>query len=117
MEDILYLKVEQNIPVTKRELTLKDVATLYSVNKSMVHLIHLFLVRSHLDLDRRRVIFDIPPFKMVVENAGRPAAHPHRFCGREADRNDHSILCVTGKCFTKRSAILPAVPPRMIATS
>ncbi len=36
MEDILYVKVEQNIPVTKRELTLKDVATLYSVNKSMV---------------------------------------------------------------------------------
>lgn len=36
MEDILYVKVEQNIPVAKRDLTLKDVATLYSVNKSMV---------------------------------------------------------------------------------
>lgn len=36
MEDILYVKVEQNIPVSKRDLTLKDVATLYSVNKSMV---------------------------------------------------------------------------------
>lgn len=36
MEDILYVKVEQNVPVTKRDLTLKDVATLYSVNKGMV---------------------------------------------------------------------------------
>ncbi len=36
MEDILYVKVEQNIPVNKRELTLKDVATLYSSNKAMV---------------------------------------------------------------------------------
>lgn len=36
MEDILYVKAEQNIPVTKRDLTLKDVATLYSVNKAMV---------------------------------------------------------------------------------
>lgn len=36
MEDILYVKVEQNVPVTKRDLKLKDVATLYSVNKTMV---------------------------------------------------------------------------------
>ena len=36
MEDILYVKVEQNVPVRKRDLKLKDVATLYSVNKSMV---------------------------------------------------------------------------------
>lgn len=36
MEDILYVKVEQNIPVSKRNLKLKDVATLYSVNKTMV---------------------------------------------------------------------------------
>lgn len=36
MEDILYVKVEQNVPVSKRDLTLKDVAVLYSVNKTMV---------------------------------------------------------------------------------
>lgn len=36
MEDILYVKVEQNVPVSKRDLKLKDVATLYSVNKGMV---------------------------------------------------------------------------------
>ena len=36
MEDILYVKVEQNVPVSKRDLKLKDVATLYSVNKTMV---------------------------------------------------------------------------------
>ena len=36
MEDILYVKVEQNIPVTKRDLKLKDVATLYSTNTTMV---------------------------------------------------------------------------------
>ncbi len=36
MEDILYVKVNQNIPVQKRDLKLKDVATLYSVNKTMV---------------------------------------------------------------------------------
>lgn len=36
MEDILYVKVEQNVPVSKRDLTIKDVAVLYSVNKSMV---------------------------------------------------------------------------------
>lgn len=36
MEDILYVKVEQNVPVSNRNLKLKDVATLYSVNKGMV---------------------------------------------------------------------------------
>lgn len=36
MEDILYVKVEQNVPVSKRDLTIKDVAVLYSVNKTMV---------------------------------------------------------------------------------
>lgn len=36
MEDILYVKVEQNVPVTKRDLTLKDVATLYSASKTVV---------------------------------------------------------------------------------
>ena len=36
MEDILYIKVGQNIPVTKRDLKLKDVATLYSTNTTMV---------------------------------------------------------------------------------
>lgn len=36
MEEILYVKVEQNIPVTKRDLKLKDVATLYSSNRTMV---------------------------------------------------------------------------------
>lgn len=36
MEDILYVKVEQNVPVSKRDLKLKDVATLYSSNTAMV---------------------------------------------------------------------------------
>lgn len=36
MEDILYVKVEQNVPVSKRDLTLKDVATLYSASKTVV---------------------------------------------------------------------------------
>lgn len=36
MEDILYVKVEQNVPVRNRDLKLKDVATLYSANKAMV---------------------------------------------------------------------------------
>lgn len=36
MEDILYVKVEQNVPVSKRDLKLKDVATLYCVNKTVV---------------------------------------------------------------------------------
>lgn len=36
MEEILYVKVEQNIPVAKRELTIKDVATLYCTNKKVV---------------------------------------------------------------------------------
>lgn len=36
MEDILYVKAEQNVPVQKRELKLKDVVSLYSVNKTMV---------------------------------------------------------------------------------
>lgn len=36
MEEILYVKAEQNIPVTKRDLKIKDVVTLYSVNKKMV---------------------------------------------------------------------------------
>ena len=36
MEDILYVKIEQNVAVKKRDLTIKDVATLYSSNTSMV---------------------------------------------------------------------------------
>ncbi len=36
MEDILYIKIEQNIPVQKKDLKLKDVATLYSTNRTMV---------------------------------------------------------------------------------
>lgn len=36
MKDILYVKIEQNVLVRKRELCLEDVATLYSVNKSLV---------------------------------------------------------------------------------
>lgn len=36
MEDILYVKIEQNVAVKKRNLKIKDVATLYSSNTSMV---------------------------------------------------------------------------------
>ena len=36
MEDILYVKIEQNVAVKKRDLKIKDVATLYSSNTSMV---------------------------------------------------------------------------------
>ena len=36
MEEILYVKIEQNIPVQKRELTYKDIATLYCTNKDIV---------------------------------------------------------------------------------
>lgn len=36
MEEILYVKIEQNIPVSKRELTFKDIATLYCTNKKLV---------------------------------------------------------------------------------
>ena len=36
MEDILYVKIEQNIPVKKRALTFQDIGTLYCTNKSIV---------------------------------------------------------------------------------
>ncbi len=36
MEDILYVKVSQNVPIRKRDLKIGDVAMLYSVNASMV---------------------------------------------------------------------------------
>lgn len=36
MEEILYVKIAQNIPVTKRALTFKDIATLYCTNKKIV---------------------------------------------------------------------------------
>lgn len=36
MEEILYIKIEQNIPVQKRTLTYKDIATLYCTNKKLV---------------------------------------------------------------------------------
>lgn len=36
MKEILYVKVEQNIDVYNRQMTLKDVAKLYSTNKEMV---------------------------------------------------------------------------------
>lgn len=36
MEDILYIKVSQNVPTQKQQLKIGDVAKLYSVNKSMV---------------------------------------------------------------------------------
>ncbi len=36
MEDIIYVKVAQNVPTRKRELMIGDVADLYSVNESIV---------------------------------------------------------------------------------
>lgn len=36
MEEILYVKIAQNIPVNKRVLTFKDIATLYCTNKKIV---------------------------------------------------------------------------------
>ena len=36
MEDILYVKIDQNVPVRKRTLTFQDIATLYSTNKKLV---------------------------------------------------------------------------------
>lgn len=36
MEDILYVKAEQNVAVKKKDLQIKDVATLYSSNTAMV---------------------------------------------------------------------------------
>lgn len=36
MEEILYVKIEQNIPVKKRALTFQDIATLYCQNKKIV---------------------------------------------------------------------------------
>jgi stage V sporulation protein AA len=36
MEEILYVKIEQNIPVKKRALTFQDIGTLYCTNTSVV---------------------------------------------------------------------------------
>ncbi|MCH5251358.1 MAG: stage V sporulation protein AA [Lachnospiraceae bacterium] len=36
MEEILYVKIEQNIPVKKRTLTFQDIASLYCTNKKIV---------------------------------------------------------------------------------
>ena len=36
MEDILYVKAELNVAVKKKDLQIKDVATLYSSNTAMV---------------------------------------------------------------------------------
>jgi stage V sporulation protein AA len=36
MEEILYVKIEQNIPVRKRTLAFQDIATLYCTNTSLV---------------------------------------------------------------------------------
>lgn len=36
MEEILYIKINQNIPVSKKSITFKDIATLYCVNKRVV---------------------------------------------------------------------------------
>lgn len=36
MEEILYVKIEQNIPISKKSITFKDIATLYCTNKNIV---------------------------------------------------------------------------------
>lgn len=36
MEEILYVKIEQNIPVSKKSITFQDIATFYCTNKSIV---------------------------------------------------------------------------------
>lgn len=36
MEEILYIKIGQNIPVSKRSITFKDIASLYCTNRSIV---------------------------------------------------------------------------------
>ena len=36
MEEVLYIKIEQNIPVVKREITIRDLGSLYCANKKVV---------------------------------------------------------------------------------
>ena len=36
MEEILYVKIAQNIPVAKRQVTFHDLATLHCTNKKVV---------------------------------------------------------------------------------
>lgn len=36
MEEILYVKIEQNIPLKKREITFRDIGTFYCTNQSLV---------------------------------------------------------------------------------
>lgn len=36
MEEILYIKIEQNIPVTQKAITFRDLGTFYCTNKSIV---------------------------------------------------------------------------------
>lgn len=36
MEEILYIKIEQNIPVSKKTITFQDIGTLYCTNKNVV---------------------------------------------------------------------------------
>lgn len=81
MEDILYVKVEQNVPVTNREIKLKDIATFYSANKTMVQKLEKETFYTIPKNGQKLTMFTIAKVyetihkvypKVTIENLGEP---------------------------------------------
>ena len=59
MEEILYIKVEQNVPVKKRALTFQDIATLYCTNTSVVQKLNKELFYTLPESGPQKTMFTI----------------------------------------------------------
>ena len=54
MEEILYVKIAQNIPVAKRQVTFHDLATLHCTNKKVVQELNQMVFYTPLMARKKR---------------------------------------------------------------
>ena len=67
MEDILYVKVEQNMVVQKKTLTYEDIATLYCQNQNIVKKLNKEIFYT-LDPKQQKTMFTIEKVYAVYQD-------------------------------------------------
>lgn len=66
MEEILYVKIEQNIPVAKKQITFRDFATLHCTNKKIVQKLNDTIFYTLSANDAQKTIFTIAKVYEVI---------------------------------------------------
>lgn len=79
MEEILYVKISHNIPVSKETITFQDIATLYCTNKKIVQTLNHEIFYTLPKSDKQKYMFTITKVyegihkvypNLVIENLG-----------------------------------------------